>query len=233
MTRHLNVGAIGLGLVLSLVATLAAATPTAAECLAFQSPARPTMSDFARYAFVATVTDASRTPGAAPPGNAPFDWHVEMAVERVYVGDVPDTITSDGWSVGCASLRGDQLRTGDHLFVMSSALPRGSHDLRWRGDTLVWISTDRGWHLYRRAISLSGEFSGWPREALGYLTTARLAALAAGLPATDAPEPDPRDAPDSDSVLPLVAAGFALVRVLLRIRGGIGTRIDPEGSTVP
>jgi hypothetical protein len=184
MSTHLRPLTAVAGILLAMSATFAVNVPAAAECTGYEHPRPARISDFTGYAFSARVTDATRDAGPSPPGDAPFDWHVELAVDHAYAGDVPDTITSEGWSVGCASLRGDQLRTGDRVFIISSALPRGAQDRRWRGDSLVWIATVDGWRQYRRAFNVSGMYSSLPAETRGDLTTTRLVALATDLPAT-------------------------------------------------
>lgn len=169
-------------LVLSSAATVVVGGPASAECSAWEHPRPARMSDFAGFAFRATVTESSRDVGPPPSGNAPFDWHVEMSVDEVYAGDVPAMVVSEGWSAGCAALRGDQLRVGDRVVITTSLLPRGPDDLRWRGQSLVWRATPDGWRLYRWAFSGSTRFSSLPTEVKGDLTTAELAALVAVAP---------------------------------------------------
>jgi hypothetical protein len=146
-----------------------------------------------------------------------------MSVDEVYAGDVPAVVVSEGWSAGCAALRGDQLRVGDRVVITTSLLPRGPDDLRWRGHSLVWRATPDGWRLYRWALSVSTRFSSLPNDAKGDLTIAELAAFVSApedeLPPTDAasagsppgrpvrgtpptvgPTPDDPDAPIPDFV---------------------------------
>jgi hypothetical protein len=192
---------LAVALVVSGAAVGVMSGPASAECAAYMDTRPARMSDFAGYAFRATVTESSDDVGPPPRGNAPFNWHVEMAVDQVYAGDVPDTVVSEGWDAGCGSLRGDQLRVGERVVVMTRLLPLGPDDLRWRGDSLVWTATPRGWHLYRRALNVSGTFAILPREARGYLTSGQLAALVSALPGTDtAPTETPSGPPPTVGV---------------------------------
>jgi hypothetical protein len=203
MSVRLPVVMLATALVVSSAASVIVSGRASAECAAWEHVRPARMSDFAGYAFRATVTESSDDVGPPPRGGAPFDWHVEMSVDQVYAGDVPETIISEGWEGGCASLRGDQLRVGDRLVIVSRRLPTGPEDLRWRGDSLVWHATPHGWRLYRRSFNVSSRFSRLPREARGYLTSTRLAALVArnpgDLPSTDVgPSPAPGGAVRGD-----------------------------------
>lgn len=111
-----------------------------------------------RYAFVATVAEASRDVGPRVPDSAPFDWHLELDVDRIYAGDVPDTIAFDGWDAGCSAPRGDQMTTGDRVFITSehfrlTDLPRNP---MW-GDFLMWRWVDGRWAFYEEATGWTGE----------------------------------------------------------------------------
>jgi hypothetical protein len=134
------------------VATLGFCASTAsAECFPFPESATAQLD--VGYAFIATVTESSRDvdpPETNPPDGpyAPFDWHIEFAVDRTYLGKVPTKIVYNGWDVGCHELRADHLTTGDKVFILAEAFhpefrPRDPFD----GDVVVWKATASGWRF--------------------------------------------------------------------------------------
>jgi len=141
------------------------------------------------YAFTATVVEASDDVGPPVPENAPFDWHLELSTDRVYLGNVPDTFMFDGWSAGCYGIRGDQMRAGDRLFILSEHL-----DLRFLprdplyGDFLMWNRVAGQWAYYADALGENIE-DVWVTEAMrDASTTSAIARLAQRNPPDTATE---------------------------------------------
>jgi hypothetical protein len=188
---------------LALVALALGATVALAEC-----PPGPDDTQLnVGYAFTATVVEASDDVGPSVPENAPFDWHLELTTDRVYLGDVPDGFTFDGWSAGCYGIRGDQMQAGDRLFVLSEHL-----DLRFlprdplHGDFLMWKRVDGQWAYYADALGENVE-DVWITDAMrDASTTSAIVRLATANPPDTATEPR-----SSHGVpgLPLVAAFLA------------------------
>lgn len=151
--------------------------PASAECMTW--PIRSTERPAVGYAFIATVTEASADVDPAP-NMAAYDWHIEMSVERVYRGNVPETFSYNGWEVGCHFLRGDHLRPGDRLFIATERIgqwtvPSDPFD----GDVLVWIRDDGRWKLHTKALDYGSDRGFYPRVARDARTTADIVAIVA------------------------------------------------------
>jgi hypothetical protein len=160
---------------LAIVALGLGATVALAEC-----PPGPDDTELnVGYAFIATVDEASGDVGPPVPDNSPFDWHIEISTDRVYLGDVPDTLTFDGWSAGCYGIRGDQMKAGDRLLILSehldlSFLPRDP----LYGDFLMWKRMDGQWDYYADALGENIE-DVWITDAMrDASTTAAIVRLA-------------------------------------------------------
>ena len=154
---------------------MALAPIASAECLSWPllSSERPAVG----YAFIATVTEAS---GEVDPVTdmADYDWHIELAVERVYRGTVPATFSYNGWDVGCHFLRGDHLRTGDRLFIATERIAQWGHPSDpFDGDVLVWIRDGGQWRLHTRALDYGTDRDFYPRAARIARTTADIVAI--------------------------------------------------------
>ncbi|MEX1173589.1 MAG: hypothetical protein WEG56_13375 [Chloroflexota bacterium] len=199
---------------LAISALALGATAVLAEC-----PPGPDDTKLnVRYAFTATVVEASEAVGPAVPDNAPFDWHLELATVQVYRGDVPDALTFDGWSAGCHGIRGDQLQSGDRLFILSehlytTFLPR---DPLW-GDFLMWKGEDGRWAYYADALGENTE-DIWITQAMrDASTTSAILSLAHLNP----PETATDDAPTRGAswlalLAAFVASGLVVDRRLRR-----------------
>lgn len=156
-----------------LLMTLA---PTAsAECMSWsiRSSERPAVG----YAFIATVTEASADVDPVT-DMADYDWHIELAVERVYRGTVPDSFSYNGWDVGCHFLRGDHLRTGDRLFIATESIAQwGVPSDPFDGDVLVWVRDGGRWQLHTTALDYGTDRDFYPRAARIATTTADIVAI--------------------------------------------------------
>lgn len=200
---------------LSIVALCLGASVALAEC----PPGPDDVELNVGYAFTATVDEASDDVGPPVPENAPFDWHLALGTDRVYLGDVPDTFTFDGWSAGCNGIRGDQMRTGDQLFILSEHLdPRLVPRDPLHGDFLLWKREDGRWDYYADAIGENVE-DVWITDAMrDASTTSAIVRLAQRHPPDTATEPRPEP---GVPVLPLLAAflaGCAVAVLRIRIR---------------
>ena len=207
MRRRLSSSVALAALLLTMVTSTARA-----ECMTW--PVRVTERLDVGYAFTATVTEASRDVDPPKPDNADFDWHVELAVERAYLGRVPDRLVFNGWDVGCHFLRGDGLRTGDRIFVANERL-----DLTWLptdpffGDVVVWKGTDDGWDFYADALDYGSDEAYYPKAARTATTTAEILRLVS---AASVPDTSMLIAPEErgNAVIPALAlvfmAGFGL-----------------------
>jgi hypothetical protein len=58
------------------------------------------------YAFIATVTEGTNTIDPAQPDTADFNWHVELRVDRLYRGQLPERMSYSGWANGLPSTEG-------------------------------------------------------------------------------------------------------------------------------
>jgi len=177
-------GARTLALALASLATIASASPVAAECM---EPAPPkAVSAYVGFAFVASVASVSDQPTTQLPGNSPFNWEVVLDVSHVYRGSVPHQVVVDGWSAGCGWFRGRALSPGDVIFMTSNQLrlPTLGSDL------LVWRRAGDAWHFdYETVIPSNGGNVGvFPHVAVSATTTSDLVALFGpdALPPTDA-----------------------------------------------
>ncbi|MGK2850062.1 MAG: hypothetical protein ACSLFN_04025 [Candidatus Limnocylindrales bacterium] len=199
--------------------------PTAsAECMSWpiRSSDRPDIG----YAFIATVTEASADVDPAP-DMADYDWHIEMAVERTYRGQPPETLSYNGWDVGCHFLRGDHLRTGDRLFIATERIADwGVPSDPFDGDVLVWIRDDGRWMLHAKALDWGTDRDFYPRVARAARTTADIVAIvsSARLPdtATVATAASDDDRPPPASWLTMIATFLGAAFVMSR--RVVGTR---------
>ena len=151
---------------LALSALPFAATTALAECEALPADLRLDVG----YAFVATVTEASTEVDEAV-DMAPFDWHVELRVDRVYDGELPDSIAFNGWTNGCFGISGDSLTTGDRLFIASEEfhseyLPRSPFE----GDLVIWRRVNGEWRFDPSAVD-EDPANKWGSAALRDATT--------------------------------------------------------------
>jgi hypothetical protein len=182
-----------------------------AECMSY--PIRATDQLDVGFAFTATVTESSADVDPPKPNNAPFAWHVELDIERVYRGRLADRLVFNGWQAGCHRLRGNALRTGDRIFVVSNVFrPDPARvDPFWTMDAevLVWKAVNDGWTFYADVLEYGSDPEFYPPNARSATTTGEILALIA-----DAPVPDTSTAAiqvrDSPWRLVLLACTFVI-----------------------
>lgn len=208
---------VALAVACLLLATL---VPIAsAECTGW--PIRATERLDVGYAFAATVTEVSGDVDPTP-DMSDFDWHVELAIDRTYLGKVPDSIVYNGWDVGCHDLRGDHLQIGDRILVATEHLnldylPGDPFE----GDLIAWRAADDGWLFYADALLYASDPAFYPKAARTATTTADVLRLltAAGMPDTSTLSPP--DDPHQDhgaTIALLFLVGFILSMTALPIR---------------
>lgn len=194
--------------------------PTAsAECMSW--PIRSSDRADIGYAFIATVAEASTDVDPAP-DMADYDWHIEMAVERTFRGNVPESFSYNGWDVGCHFLRGDHLRSGDRLFIATERIaqwnvPSDPFD----GDVLVWIRDDGRWKLHTKALDYGTDRDFYPRAARSARTTADILAIvgSARLPDTSTAtttSPDDKDGAPAPWIILALAFLYSAVAMARR-----------------
>jgi hypothetical protein len=214
-------------ILVALVATgvlFAVSVPTAsAECFGGPGgPLRATERPEVGTAFEATVTDASRNVDPGVPEMSAFDWHVELKIDRTYVGHVPDTIVYDGWDAGCHVLRGDGLRTGDRIFVAVENLalewlPRDPFD----GDVIVWKATSGAWTFDQAALLWAFDPAYYPKSARNATTTAAILRLISNSRIPDTATLPPPGAPQQDrtTTIPLLMVALLILLMARRLPG--------------
>ncbi len=177
MRRRSLVAAIAIGATL----TIALAPRVLAECTWGPPPAGDAFKT--RFAFTATVTEASDEVDPANPGEPPFDWHVELAIDRMYRGQLPARLTLNGRIEDCSYLIGQRLHEGDRLFV---ALDR--HDLDWDGlfgSMLAWRGVGDGWTFDPDLLNYGSDARFYPQEARLATTTAQIVNIIEAYPMPD------------------------------------------------
>jgi hypothetical protein len=136
------------------------------------------------HAFTATVIEASNTVDPAHPDSAEFDWHIDLRVERVYRGEVPDRLIYNGWSVGCHELLGHRLHAGDRLFIASNVFvaqptPPGADPFSWLGaNVFAWRRVDGRWSFYEDALDYGSDRHFYAAAARRATTTGEILRLA-------------------------------------------------------
>lgn len=192
--------------------TLATVVPTTSgECSGW--PIRAAERLDVGYAFAATVTEVSDDVDPTP-DMANFDWHVELAIDRTYLGQVPDSIAWNGWDNGCHELRGGLLQTGDKILVATedlnlAYLPGDPFD----GDVIVWRSAGASWLFYADAMLYASDEAFYPHAARTATTTADVLRLitTAGMPGTSTlARPDDWHQGPLPAIALIFLAGFVL-----------------------
>lgn len=194
---------------------IASAQTVMAECT--WGPPRASDPFKARFAFTATVTEASDAVDPARPGEPPFDWHVELAIDRMYRGKLPERLTLNGRVEDCSYLIGQRLHEGDRLFI---ALDR--HDLDWDGlygQMLAWRGVGGRWTFDQDLLNYGSDARFYPQQAREATTTAQIVSIieAFAMPDTATEAPTPLGATTQPPVLLLVAFTVATVAALGRM----------------
>ncbi len=141
------------GLLIAALLAMVAPSTASAECTAYDRPVDRTLN--VGFAFIATVVDASGETDPPHAGSAPFDWHVALRIERVLAGEVPDELVFNGWSVGCHSVRGNRLSTGDRVVIATERFRRGHLPVEpFGGDVVVWRWDGDRWQYARRVVGV-------------------------------------------------------------------------------
>jgi hypothetical protein len=170
------------------------------------------------HASSATVTEASTAVDPTLPGLAPFDWHVELGVERIYRGHAPHRLAYNGWQVGCHLLRGDKLQAGDQIFVATQTLrvAQDGRDPFATGDVLVWKRTGDRWAFYSDALAYGFDERFYPAAARDATTTRQILRLvmAGSVPDTSAVPSGQRG--DARVALSVLAFFLGLLQTLRR-----------------
>ena len=201
-----------IGLVLALSLVVAVPATALAECSAWAEPAPPSL----RYAFTATVMDAS---GDADPESRD-EWHLDLSIDDVYRGRLPDRISYNGHDVGCHALRGDRLTTGQRIFVVANVV-----DIREDGgdpfggirpQVMAWRWTGDAWAFYDEVLDPSQNDQVFPQAAREATTTAAILDFFDSLPETSMA---PRSEPIPVIQLVALVSVFALAFVAARRPG--------------
>lgn len=197
---------------------LGAATPAAlAECMSW--PIRSNERLEVAYAFTARVAEASRDVDPAWDTNHPFEWHVELAVERTYRGRVPDRLAFNGWDNGCHTLYWNQLRTGDRIFIVSNVFKPhvGRVEPFWvmNPQLIVWKRVADRWAFFSDGLDFGSDKNFYPRAARSATTTADILRLVRSAPLPDTATVASRAAPRDQDDVPVLAIAFMLGFVLV------------------
>lgn len=160
------------GSAIALLAVLAA--PAVAECW----PPPPSREGVVpvKFAFVATVAEVSHVVDPPRADSAPFDWHVELAVEKTYRGRVPDKLRLSGWDEGCSYLRPAGLREGDQVFVVLDRLDLVENPSLF-GQILVWRREADAWSFANEALQSGDDPAVWPSAARRATSLSEILAL--------------------------------------------------------
>jgi hypothetical protein len=200
-----------------------------AECAPFPNTATSHLD--VRYAFVATVTESSRDVDPPVPGNSAFDWHLELAVNRTYLGSLPSTIVYDGWDAGCHAFRADQLVTGDRIFILVEAFhPEYAPTDPFDGDVAVYRSTPDGWQFDPELLMYGADPKVYTQTVIRASTTAAILRVvtSATLPQTDAAPTTTRSGAGTE-VLPIAVFLVTLPLLVLHLQ----RRARSAGVTPP
>ncbi len=214
---------LAVALILAVLAVSAVPSDALAECLLSPSfgDDRPTI----RYAFTATVTERSAD---VDPSGVSFDWHVELDVDDVYLGEMPSRLAyngHDGESGGCHALQAGEFRAGERIFIaVNDFTPRD-----WLGDpfgdqALAWTWADDHWIFDMDAVPVSygSEYDSTAAQAADSLP--EILAFIGSLPDTSTVTPTEPGRP-----IGVLTVAFLIGLILSRrlARGQRGTASQP------
>lgn len=174
--RLLSSGGCAVALLLVFV------TPVLAECWP-PPPSRAERIPVA-VAFMATVAEVSRTGDPPMADSAPFDWHVELTLEKTYRGRVPDELRLNGWDVGCSFLRPAGLREGDRVFIALDRLNLVENPSLF-GQILIWRREGDAWSFAADALQSGRDRAFWPVAARRATSLSEIVALVERSPLPD------------------------------------------------
>jgi hypothetical protein len=140
-------------------------------------PARPS-EVWLGVAFVADVESVAQF--------APGDYRVEMTVERVYRGDVPDHLDIQVFGAGCTVFQPSGLTLGDRVFFALDklSLPENSS---LSGPLVIWRKTSTGWAFADDALRDSFGTLGpqyWSKRLRSSDSLSDILAAISGMPNT-------------------------------------------------
>lgn len=140
----------------------AAAAPAIAVAECSPLSVADDIRDYIGVAFTATVAEVTDEVDAPMADAAPFDWKVVLDVDRVYRGDVEETLHWNGWGAGCSGIRPDMFEPGQRYFFATARLdPAG---MRAPGPyTLVWKQDGDRWPFHNRVLKTA--YGSKPPEA--------------------------------------------------------------------
>ena len=145
---------------LALSGAVATPVSTVAEC----GPLGVTddIRDYIGVAFTATVAEVTDEVDAPMADAAPFNWKVVLDVDRVYRGNVEETLHWNGWGAGCSGIRPGMFKPGQRYFISTARLdPEG---MRAPGPyTLAWKQVGDRWPFHNRVLKTS--YGSKPPEA--------------------------------------------------------------------
>ena len=176
---------------------------TVAECQPMSG--QDDISNYVGVAFIANVVEVTDEVDAPMPDAAPFDWKVVLDVDRVFRGEVEDTLHWNGWKNGCSGIRPYMFQPGHRLFISTAQLdPEGMrapspYTLVWRKlhkDRYGGAYGEDRWPFHSRV--LKAKYSGFPSEAR---TSSKLRRIRKAVEANDdgwhEPLPRPERATDA------------------------------------
>lgn len=204
------------GLLAAIAVSAGAPGVANAECIPV--PARPADVVLA-VAFVAEVTEVSDEVDASD--SAPFDWHVELAVEREFGRSVPSTVVINGWEAGCTWLRPAGLHVGDAVFFATDRLREPE---LW-GPLVIWRAEAGGWAFADDALWPSGESDYWSAPMREADTLTEILAVVGAPP--DTSTGPPRGPEERDIGLPMLALAASGAAFLLVMRRRHSRRSTP------
>ncbi len=198
---------------------LFAITPVRAECW----PPPPSRDDRipVKVAFIATVAEVSRTVDPPMADSAPFDWHVELTVEKTYRGRVRDELRLNGWDVGCSFLRPAGLREGDRVFIALDRLDLVENPSLF-GQILIWRREGVAWSFAAEALQSGRDRAFWPAAARRATALSEIVALVERSPVPDTATTPQQ--PDSGGPQPAIALVLSFVVTFGAVFARLGAR---------
>jgi hypothetical protein len=151
-----------------------------------------------------------------------WDWHVELAVDDVYLGMVPKTLVFNGYEGGCAEFQGGALRAGDSIIIAVEELPLDYLPAApFERHSVIWHRTQEGWSFFLDAVAGEVRSGFYPDAAYGADTKADILRFITShsMPSTDAEHLEHPAAQPNPGPLVALAATIALAVGLRRFRG--------------